>query len=449
MGTKIVPAPETPTAPLKPPPSTPSRGRAKWLWLLLLCAAGAAGYRFYPQPAQGQRKPAAPEKAGGKRGNQVVPVVAAVVRRGDLGIYLTGLGSATAYNMVTIRSRVDGELMQVAFTEGQLVHQGDLLAVIDPRPFEGMLNQAVANEAKDEAALGQAKANLARDEAQAGYLQAQATRYAQLFEQRIVSKEQADQMRSSADAADQVVAADKATIESAIAAIGASRSAVNNARVQLGYTTIQAPLTGRIGLRLVDRGNIVHAADTNGMATITQLQPITVIFNLAQDFLPEVMNKWRAGQNLPVEAWDRDLKTKIATGKLLTIDNAIDPATGTARFKAEFPNEDNALFPNQFVNARLLVDTRRGTVIAPAAAVQHSPQSTFVYVVKSDQTAEMRNIVPGPAEGDDASVLSGLEPGEVVVVDGVDKLQNGTRVEARVPGAGPGDRSNRKSGRGK
>jgi multidrug efflux system membrane fusion protein len=174
-----------------------------------------------------------------------------------------------------------------------------------------------------------------------------------------------------------------------------------------------------------------------------------VIFNLAQDFLPEVMNKWRAGQNLPVEAWDRDLKTKIATGKLLTIDNAIDPATGTARFKAEFPNEDNALFPNQFVNARLLVDTRRGTVIAPAAAVQHSPQSTFVYVVKSDQTAEMRNIVPGPAEGDDASVLSGLEPGQVVVVDGVDKLQNGTRVEAHVPGAGPGDRSNRKSGRGK
>src|SRR5438270_2291750 len=370
-------------------PSKPRKSR-RWPWLLLLCLGGLAGYRYFPQVTQGASKFEKSDKAPAKRGSPAVAVVAAAARRGDLSIYLTGLGSVAAYNTVTIRTRVDGELMRGAFTEGQLVPKGDRLAEIDPRPSEAQLTQA--------------EGQLARDTAQVENARVDQRRYEVLSSQGVISRQQFETQT--------------ANVHQYEGAIKADQGLIQNIKLQLTYCRILAPLTGRIGLRLVDQGNIVRANDPNGMATITQLQPIAVLFNLAQDYLPEVMKKSRGGQPMPVEAWDRDMKKRIAAGKLLTIDNTIDPGTGTARFKAEFPNDDNALFPNQFVNARLLIETRRGVVIVPAAAVQRSPQSTFVYVVKPDQTVEMRTVVPGPVQGDDAVIEKGLTSGEVVVVDG-------------------------------
>lgn len=420
MGTNFGPALQTPTGKPSTSGSAPKRSRSSlWIWVIFIGLAAAAGYRYYPQVTQGAPKT---EKGGentvGKRAGQTVPVVAAASRRGELSIYLTGLGSVAAYNTVTIRTRVDGELIKVAFTEGQLVHEGDLLAEIDPRPFEAQLSQIEGKLASDTAQLENSRLDQKR--------------YQQLSTQGVIARQQLDTQNANVRQYEGTIKADQGQIE--------------NIKLQLTYSHIHAPLTGRIGLRLVDQGNIVHAADQTGLATITQLQPIAVLFNLAQDYLPEVMKKWRDGQSLPVEAWDRDMKKKLATGKLLTIDNTIDPGTGTARFKAEFPNEDSSLFPNQFVNARLLVDTRHGAVIVPAAAIQRSPTASFVYVVKDDQTVEMRNVVPGPVEGDNASVESGLKAGEIVVIDGVDKLQQGSKVEARVVGEASKTGGNRKTG---
>jgi membrane fusion protein, multidrug efflux system len=407
----------------EPAPGTPAKSRRSlwWIWFLLIVLIATAGYVFYPQVRAGQQKSDKAEKGSGKRAAQAVPVVATIARRGELPIYLTGLGSVTAYNTVTIRSRVDGELIKVAFTEGQIVHQGDLLAEIDPRPFQGQLATAEGNLAKDTAQLDNAKVDLSR--------------YQALDAQRVIPRQQAETQA--------------AMVHQLEGTLGADRGQIQMIRLQLSYCHITSPLTGRIGLRTVDQGNIVHANDPNGLATIAQLQPIAVVFNLAQDYLPQVMSKLRAGRSLVVEAYDRDLKKKLAVGKLLTVDNAIDPGTGTAKFKAEFPNDDGSLFPNQFVNARLLVDTRHGVAMVPAAAIQHSPQSSFVYVVKDDRSVEMRNVVPGPVEGDEASVDSGLQAGDVVVVDGVDKLQQGTKVEARITGAYSKAKADRKTGTNK
>jgi multidrug efflux system membrane fusion protein len=217
--------------------------------------------------------------------------------------------------------------------------------------------------------------------------------------------------------------------------IKSDQAQIDSAKLQLVYSRITAPITGRIGLRLVDPGNMVHATDQNGLIVITQLQPIAVIFNIPEDDLPQVLPKMRSGQHLIVDAYDRNLQNKLATGTLLTIDNQIDPNTGTVKCKAVFPNEDNALFPNQFVNARLLVDTKKAIPIVPATAPQRSPQGTFVYVVKDDSTVEMRNVVVGPSEGDAVAIESGLAPGEVVVIEGVDKLQRGMKVATRLADA--------------
>ena len=454
MGTNFAPAPQAPSqTPTRPGPTAKPRKSYGWVWFLLLLIAGAAGYRYYSQ-AQAAPKTAGAPAAASKKGAQIVPVVTAPVRRGDFGIYLTGLGSAVAYNTVTIRSRVDGELQRVAFTEGQIVHKGDLLAEIDPRPFQAQLVQAEGQLAQARGQLAQAQGQLVRDEAALENARADQRRYDSLSSQGVISRQQSDTQTATVHQAVGAIKADEGTIKAAEGTINADQGAIENIKLNLVYCRILAPLDGRIGLRLVDSGNMVHAADTSGMATITQLQPIAVLFNLAQDYLPQIMKKWRAGETLVVEAWDRDLKQKIATGKLLTIDNTIDPGTGTARLKAEFSNGDNSLFPNQFVNARLLIETRRGAVIAPAAAVQHSPDSSFVYVVKEDKTVEMRTVTPGPSQGDDALIEQGLTPGDVVVIDGVDKLQNGTRVEARDVkslggrGEGGGSSAGRGDGRG-
>jgi multidrug efflux system membrane fusion protein len=395
---------QRPVALATPPPR--SKKSYGWVWVILLCLAGGAAYfyypKFFPSTAEAQGPKGAKDDKGG---GHAVPVIAALSRQGDMPVYLNGLGSVTAFNTVTVRSRVDGEIIKIAFTEGQLVKKDDLLVEIDPRPFQVMLEAAEAQKAKDQALLQNAL--LDRE------------RYKVLFGQDAVPKQQYDTQLAT-------VAQYEATIKS-------DQSAIDNAKLQLVYSKITSPLTGRIGLRLVDQGNIVHATDTNGLVVITQLQPIAVIFNIAEDSLPTVRKKMQSG-TLRIDAYDRDLKKKLAQGHLLTIDNQIDQSTGTVRFKGQFENEDNSLFPNQFVNARLLLDIRHNAVIIPTAAIQRSPQSTFVYVVKPDNTAEVRNVVSTLTEGDEAAVDSGLEPGESVVIDGVDKLQQGTKVSMRLAG---------------
>jgi multidrug efflux system membrane fusion protein len=335
--------------------------------------------------------------------SQAVPVVTAVAKKGDQPVYLTGLGTVTAFYTVTVRTRVDGQLMNVPVREGQMVSDGQLIAEIDPRPFEVQLLQAQGQLERDQAVLANAKIDLER--------------YKVLYAQDSIPKQQLDTQVS--------------TVNQFEAAVKSDTGAIESAKLQITYSRITSPVDGRIGLREVDPGNIVHASDTNGLAVITQLQPIAVIFNIAQDYIAPVMKKLRAGQSMPVEAYDRDFKTKLASGALTTIDNQVDVNTGTVRFKSVFPNKDNSLFPNQFVNARLLIDVQRGVVLVPASAVQQGPQSAFVFVVKSDGTVEMRNITAGIIEHDTAAIQKGLSAGETVVTEGLDKLQQGMKVTER------------------
>jgi len=393
----------------EPPGSKPGSKSRWWLWLLVIAALGYGVYRLQKGSAGQQTSPAGSAARSGPRS---VPVVAAPARQGDMPIYLRGLGSVTAYNTVTVKSRVDGQLVNVAFREGQFVHQGDLLAEIDSRPFEVQVSQAQGQLSKDQAQLNDAKVNLDRAKA--------------LYADGIIPKQQLDTQTA-------LVGQDQG-------AIAADQSQIDAAKLNLVYCRILAPISGRVGLRLVDQGNMVHAADPNGLVVITQVQPIAVVFSLPQDNLPPVLKKLRAGSRLRVEAYDRDGKALLATGSLLTVDNQMDPSTGTYRLKAVFDNANNALFPNQFVNVKLLLDSERGAVIVPSAAIQRGPQGTFLYVVKPDQTAEVRPVTIGITEGDNASIARGLAPNELVVVDGMDKLQDGSKVEVRASNTDTGGR---------
>ncbi len=364
-----------------------------WIWLTVVCLV-AVGFYFYFAKA-----PARSAKQGPNV--RTVPVVTVPAKKGDIRIYLSGLGSVTPLNTVTVKSRVDGQLMKVLFREGQIVNSGDLLAEIDPRPFEVQLAQAEGQMARDQALLKNAVLDLKR--------------YQVLSEQDSISKQQLDTQ--------------EALVRQYEGAVKVDQGQIDNAKLQIVYCGITAPISGRVGLRLVDPGNIIHATDTNGLIVITQLQPITIIFSIPEDNLTEVLRKLKASQRIPVEAFNREQNQKIASGYLLTIDNQIDPTTGTVRLKAMFPNKENELFPNQFVNALLLLDTKHGTTIVPQAAIQRSPKGAFVYVVKSDQTAEVRPVGVGPSEGDDISIDKGLSPGEMVVVEGADRLREGSKVE--------------------
>jgi membrane fusion protein, multidrug efflux system len=383
--------------------AAPSK-RRWWLWVLVLGVI-AFGVWYYVNSRNASQAATAPGaaakgKGGSGAGGFVVPVVVSTAQRGDLPVYFNGLGTVTAFNTVTVRSRVDGQLVSVAFKEGQFVHQGDLLAQIDPRPFQVQLEQALGQLAKDQAQRKDAEVNFER--------------FKLLFKEGVIPQQQLDTQGALVGQVDGAITSDQ--------------SQIDNAKLQLTYSRITAPISGRIGLRLVDAGNIVHASDTNGLLVITQLQPIAVIFSLPQDQLPQVNAKLHSGVQLAVDAYDRDDTAKIASGKLETIDNQIDITTGTYKLKSVFTNADNALFPNQFVNVHLLVDTKHNLTIVPAAAIQRGPQGTYVYAADTDNTAKIRIVTVAQTTGDSVGLSSGLNSGDRVVIDGLDKLQDGTKI---------------------
>ena len=348
-----------------------------------------------------------PSAANRYRPNRATPVSATAARAGDLHVYLTALGSVTAWNTVTVRSRADGQLLKLHFTEGQHVQEGDLLAEIDPRAYQVGLEQAEGQLARDQALLDNANRDLER--------------YRSAGE--AVTPQQTDTAKATADQYTGIVRIDQGNVD--------------NYKLQLSYCRILSPATGRVGIRLVDEGNLVHASDSTGIVVITQDQPIAVVFSLPEDNLPQVRKALRGGQPLAVEAFNRAMNQVLATGNVIAMDNQIDPTTGTVRLKSQFANDDRALFPNQFVNVRLMVETVPNSILIPVAAAQISGNKRFVFVLKPDSTVEQRTVVLGRTEGETIAVTEGLAAGEVVVTEGLDKLQDGSPVVARtVPAPG-------------
>lgn len=387
--------------------------RALWIALAALAVAALVWW------VQSRPAPPAPRARFGVGGT--MPVVAAPVQKGDVAVVLNALGTVTPLATVTVKTQIAGQLVQIAFQEGQTVHQGDLLAQIDPRPYQLALEQAQGKLGSDQALLKNAQVDL--------------TRYTTLARQNSIATQQVDTQAA-------LVRQYEATVKT-------DAAMVDTAKLNLAYCRIVAPVTGRVGLRQVDQGNYVQTSDPNGIVVITQMQPISVVFSLPEDNLPAIMKRLQSGATLPVTAYDRSQITKLATGKLLTVDNQVDVNTGTVRMRALFDNQDEALFPNQFVNARLEVDVLHDATVMPTAAVQRGAPGTFVYVINADDTVAVRPVKLGTSEGERVAVLSGLTPGDRVVVDGADKLRDGAKVELRSEsGAAAGAASSSKAAAG-
>ncbi len=407
----------------------PAWARKGLIPVVLLAAIGGGGYyyyeNYYSKSAPDDSAKVGAEKVGGtgtgksgaggaagpggRRGgfdpNRVQPVIAVPAKVADINVVQTALGTVAALKVATVKARVDGLLQDVLFREGQIVRAGDVLAQIDPKPLQAALNQVEGQLARDQAQLNNARLDLER--------------YRTLLAQDSVAKQQLDQQESLVRQFEGTVKIDQAQVE--------------NARLQLGYTKVTAPIPGRLGLRQVDSGNIVRSSDAAGLVVITQIDPITVVFTIPQDNLQRVLKQLKAGEKLAVDAWDREQKNKIATGFLISTDNQIDTTTGTIKMKAQFPNPEGLLFPNQFVNVKMIVDTRKGATVIPLAAIQRGAQGTIVYVVKEDKTTSVRPVKMGPTENDNVAIDSGIAPGELVVTDGIDRLREGAKVEVTAP----------------
>ena len=403
---------EQPGQHLPAPPSSRKPKKRGLIWVVfLLMVAGVAGYAVWraSHPAPVARGAGGGGGGGGGRGGGQlgpVPVVVSTVTRSSIPVYLNGLGNVTAFYTVTVKSRVDGQIMKVDFNEGDLVHEGQVLIEIDPRPYQVQLELAEGTLARDQAMLNNAKLDLQR--------------YQTLLAQDAIPKQQLDTQAA-------LVAQYEGTIKQDMAN-------VDSAKLNLTYAKVVAPITGVVGLRQVDPGNIVHASDATGMIVITQLQPIAVLFTIPEDNLPQVTQKLRAGAHLPVDAYNRDNSKKLASGTLVTLDNQIDNTTGTSKLKAVFQNSDNALFPQQFVNIRLLVETLGNQQVVPNVAIQNGQQGTFVYVVDQDSKVHLKTVQVGVTTETSSQILGGLSDGDRVVVDGTDRLIEDARVRVRKAG---------------
>ena len=376
-------------------------------WLLILAALTVAAYAFSQSSVSPEARPASKfgKKGGGSKYGQhddePAPVAVETAIRAISPSYLGGLGTVTGLRTVTVRPRVDGELVRVNYTEGQLVKQGDVLAEIDPRPFQVQLQQAQGQLQRDQALLRNAEIDVQR--------------YKTLQEQDSIAAQQTMTQEALVTQYQGVVEMDNAQVA--------------NAKLQLDYAKVKAPISGRVGLRLIDQGNIVHANDTNGLVVITQTQPITVVFTLPEDKVPVIVKRWHSNEAVKVEAYDRAGKIKLADGNILAVDNQIDPTTGTVKLKAQFDNSDQSLFANQFVNIKMHLDTLPNATLVSSAAIQNDAQGAFVYVVNPDNTVHIRRVTLGPTEADKVVVLDNLAANETVVVEGTDRLQEGSKVD--------------------
>lgn len=391
----------TPTAP-RPVVRKKRRGFGILIFLIL---AAAAAYWFYARPSS---TPA--PGPGGRQGAALeMPVVAATAVKGDIDITTNALGTVTSLATVTVTSQISGYLVRVAYQEGQMVNKGDLLAEIDSRPYELALQNAQGALERDQAMLQSAELDLKR--------------YQDLIKTNAIPRQQLDQQVA-------LVAQDRGTVVT-------DQAQIDTAKLNIAYCHIIAPVSGRVGLRLIDPGNYVTPASATGLVVITQIQPISVIFPVAEDYLPQIVKRLDVAKRLPVTAYDRSGAVKLATGELRTLDNQIDTTTGTVKLRADFPNVDNSLFPNQFVNVTLLIDVLRDTTVMPTAAVQRGAPGTFVYLVNADNTVTVKPVTLGPSSGERVAVTAGLSPGDRVVIDGADKLRNGAKISLRQPsGAG-------------